>query len=32
MQIGGVPSGAQNIVQGVVIILVLAIAGPGPRR
>jgi ribose transport system permease protein len=32
MQIGGLPPGSQDIVQGVVIILVLAIAGPGRRR
>ena len=31
MQIGGLPPGSQDIVQGVVIILVLAIAGPGRR-
>jgi ribose transport system permease protein len=32
MQIGGLPPGAQDIVQGIVIILVLAIAGSGRRR
>jgi len=32
MQIGGLPPGSQDIVQGVVIILVLAIAGSGRRR
>jgi ribose transport system permease protein len=32
MQIGRLPPGSQDIVQGVVIILVLAIAGPGRRR
>lgn len=32
MQIGGLPPGSQDIVQGLVIILVLAIAGPGRRR
>jgi len=32
MQIGRLPPGSQDIVQGLVIILVLAIAGPGRRR
>jgi ribose transport system permease protein len=32
MQIGRLPPGSQDIVQGVVIILVLAIAAPGRRR
>ncbi len=32
MQIGGLPPGSQDIVQGVVIVLVLAVAGPGRRR
>lgn len=31
MQIGRLPPGSQDIVQGLVIILVLAIAGPGRR-
>jgi ribose transport system permease protein len=32
MQIGRLPPGSQDIVQGVVIILVLAVAGSGRRR
>lgn len=32
MQVAGLPLGAQDIVQGVVIILVLALAGPGQVR
>jgi ribose transport system permease protein len=32
MQVAGLPLGAQDIVQGVVIILVLALAGPGHAR
>jgi ribose transport system permease protein len=32
MQIAGLPLGAQDIVQGVVIIMVLALVGPGSSR
>ena len=32
MQVAGLPLGVQDIVQGVVIILVLALAGPGQVR
>lgn len=32
MQIGRLPPGSQDIVQGIVIILVLAVAGSGRRR
>jgi hypothetical protein len=32
MKIGGLPPGSQDIVQGVVSVLVLAIARPGRRR
>jgi ribose transport system permease protein len=32
MQIGGLPPGSQDIVEGIVIVLVLAVAGPGRRR